>query len=153
MKKLRYTLFFMVSLCLFSACGMYEQDDFDTPFVRIAYQESDNISITYNTKKAYAYYVYLSSKPLSKALEVEYEVEIGDGLTEGVDYQMITKGGTLTFLTGIYSMPIWIQWLPNTLDPTKDNSIRITLKSNNMGFNIGLPGPDHNQSTLTITKK
>lgn len=153
MKKLRYTLFFLVSLCLFSACGLYERDDFDTPFIRIAYQESDQITITSNTNKVYTYYVYLSSKPLNSNLSVEYDIEVGDGLVEGVDYQVLTKGSTLTFLTGIYSMPIRIQWLPHTVDVTKDNSVRIVLKSNSLGINIGLPGPDQNQSTLTITKQ
>jgi len=132
---------------------MYERDDYDTPFIRISYLESDSVTITANTNKPYTYYVYLSSSALDKALEVEYDVEVGNGLVEGRDYQLLTKGNKLTFPTGIYSMPIRIQWLPSILDPTKNNSVRIVLKSNNMGFNIGFPGPNHNQSTLTITKK
>jgi hypothetical protein len=148
----RYTFVLGSILSLLTSCGLTEQEDFDTPFVRISYQESDKITMTSNTRKTYAYYVYLSSKPLSQNLEVTYDIEIGNGLTQGVDYEILTTGTKLTFPTGIYTMPIWIQWLPNTVDTLKNNTLRIVLKSNNLGISNGFPGPDHVQSSLTITK-
>ena len=59
------------------------------------------------------YSVYLSSKPLTENLEVNYQVIVGDGLKSGVDFELVTKGSTLTFLPGIYDMPIRIRWMPN----------------------------------------
>jgi hypothetical protein len=152
MNRYRYAFILASFLSLLTACGLTEQENFDTPFVRIAYQESDKITMTSNTRKTYAYYVYLSSKPLTQNLEVNFDIEVGNGLTRGVDYDILTTGTNLTFPTGIYTMPIWIQWLPNPVDTLKNNTLKIVLKSNNLGFSNGFPGRDHNQSTLTITK-
>ena len=98
------------------------------------------------------YNVYLSSPASTETVTVTYEIEVGDGLQDGRDYKILTEGNTLTFLPGIYDMPIRVQWYPNPVDPEKDNSITIRLISNDKGYDIGLPGPDKNQSVFTITK-
>ena len=99
------------------------------------------------------YSVYLSSKPLTENLEVNYQVIVGDGLKSGVDFELVTKGSTLTFLPGIYDMPIRIRWMPNHLDENKDNTITIRLTGNNQGLTMGLPGPDGLQRELVIEKQ
>ena len=97
--------------------------------------------------------MYLSSKPLTENLEVNYQVIVGDGLKSGVDFELVTKGSTLTFLPGIYDMPIRIRWMPNHLDENKDNTITIRLTGNNQGLTMGLPGPDGLQRVLVIEKQ
>lgn len=115
--------------------------------------EASSTTVSAKANTVGTYNVYLSSARPSQPIEVTYEIVVGDGLQQGVDYNLITTGNVLTFYPGIYDMPIRIQWLPNeNIDLTKDNTVKIVLLSNNKGYNIGLPGPDHNQSVFTITK-
>lgn len=146
------SLFPILLLILFSGCNKNEIEVFDHPFIHIMYEGASSITVSSKATVLKEYNIYLSSKPLSQDLIVDYEVVVGDGLQEGVDFEMITQGNSLTFLPGIYEMPVRIKWLPNTLDPSKDNSLIIRITGNNLGFTIGLPGPDHNQTELVITK-
>ena len=98
------------------------------------------------------YNVYMSTPATNETVTVTYEVIAGDGLKEGVDYKLLNKENSLTFLPGIYDMPIRIQWMSHAVDPTKDNTLKIKLVSNDKGYAIGLPGPAQLQSVLTITK-
>jgi len=144
-------LLFPLVLLLVS-CGIEEQKPYQTPFVHIMFQEASESTISSLANVSKDYMVYLSSAPLSRNLEVYYEIQVGDGLQEGRDFERITVSDTLVFLTGIYDMPIRIKWLIHPLDLTKNNTLKIILKGNNLGINLGLPGPDHNQSVFTITK-
>lgn len=137
---------------LLVSCGIEEQVPYQTPFIHIMYQESSETTISSLVHAPNAYMVYLSAAPLNRKLEVYYEIQVGDGLQEGRDFERLTLSDTLVFLNGIYDMPIRIQWLPSPLDLTKDNTLKIILKGNNLGINLGLPGPDHKQSVFTITK-
>ena len=75
------------------------------------------------------------------------------GLTEDVDYKVVTTANPLVFLPGINDMPIRIRWLKNPVDPTKDNTVTIRLTGNSKGYNLGFPGPDHVQSEVVIEKR
>jgi len=98
------------------------------------------------------YYIYLSTPKFDEDVQVEYEMVIGSGLKSGVDYELLNPGNSVTFLPGIYEMPIRIRWIANPIDPSKNNSIKINLISNNKGYTIGLPGPDQLQKSFIITK-
>ena len=136
-----------------SSCGQEEHEPYDHPFIHIMYNEGSFVEIDSEAIAIGEYSVYLSSKPLKQNLEVVYEIIVGDGLTEGVDFDIINQGNKLTFLPGIYDMPIRIQWKNHRLpDTTKDNTLKIVLISNNQGFTMGLPGPDQLQKSLIITK-
>ena len=57
------------------------------------------------------------------------------------------------FPTGVYYIPIRVRWISNTIDITKNNTMTITLVStNNPDVVIGMPGPDHFQRQMVITK-
>jgi len=142
----------LLLILLFSACNKNEIEVYDNPFVHIMYEGASSVKVSSKANVLKEYNIYLSSKPLSQNLVVNYEVVVGDGLKEGIDFEMITQGNSLTFLPGIYEMPVRIKWLPNELDPLKDNSMVIRITDNNLGFTIGLPGPANNQSELKITK-
>ena len=90
---------------------------------------------------------------LTTALVVNYEIVVGDGLQEGVDYELVTTGNQLTFEPGIYDMPIRIKWLAHPVDETKDNTLTIRLTGNSQSLHLGVPGPDGLQKQLVIEKK
>lgn len=139
---------------LFSGCASDRPEVFDNPYVYIANDKGmSNVTVLSDMNAVNTYSVFLSSKALDRNLTVRYEVIVGDGLQPGVDFQMVTEGNTLTFLPGIYDMPIRVRWIPHKVDPSKDNTLIIRLISSDPVVNMGFPGPDHNQSELVITKK
>lgn len=144
----------LAALLLFAACEKDESIVFDQPFVRIATSTGGSTTVVLSdVKNVNTYTVYLSSRPQTQNLEVNYEIVVGDGLTAGVDYEVVTPGNTLTFLPGIYSMPIRIRWMEHVVDPTKDNTLTIRLTGNSRGYTLGYPGPDHNQRQVVIEKR
>lgn len=103
--------------------------------------------------EVYSYYVKVCSTPLEEDLDVYFEVEAGDGLTDGVDYKFQKKVYTVTIPKGKYSAPIRVIYYGNPVDPTKDNTITIRLTGTSAGsFTIGYPGPSAKYSTHVITK-
>lgn len=144
---------FLFLMLLTTACGLNENDSYDLKYIHIMLNEASTTTVSAKARTTGSYNVYLSSGNFKESVEVTYKIEVGAGLQQGLDYNILTPGNKLTFLPGIFDMPIRIQWLPNeNLDPTKDNSIKITLVSNNKGYAIGFPGPDHIQSSFIITK-
>ncbi|MDR2627669.1 MAG: hypothetical protein LBC40_06520 [Dysgonamonadaceae bacterium] len=141
--------------CLFCACGLDEQEPYNHPFIRITNDNGQTVfEIDRNADYTATYYIYLSSAPLKENLTVRYEIIVGNGLTEGLDYEVINRSRDIVFLPGIYDMPVRIHWLPNeNLEETKDNSLTIRLISNSMNFTMGLPGPDQLQQKVIITKR
>jgi hypothetical protein len=139
-------------LLLFTSCGLDENPLYDLKFIHIMVNESSTVRVSVKANMIATYSVYLSAPASTETVTVTYEIIVGDGLKEGVDYKLLNSNNTLTFLPGIYDMPIRIQWIANPVDTSKDNTIKIKLISNDKGYAIGLPGSAQNQSELTITK-
>ncbi len=153
MRKYRLLKFIMIlSAGLFFSCGQDEHEPYDHPFIHIMYNDASTVEVSQGADYTATYNIYLSSAPLKQNLEVTFDIVAGGGLVEGVDYEMVTKSRTLVFLPNIYDMPVRVHWKPHVLDENKDNTLKIVLVSNNMGFTMGLPGPSQNQKTLTIKK-
>lgn len=153
MKTNRFTIFLSLIGMLFAvSCGLDEVPTYDLKFVHIMNDNASEINVSAKANTVGTYNVYLSSKETKEEVNVTYEIIIGSGLKENVDYKILTKGNTITFLPGIYDMPIRIQWLANPVDKAKDNTIKIKLISSDQNYNIGLPGPDKKQSEFKITK-
>lgn len=151
---MRQLYIFVIMVCLFSSCTTDEKDPFDESFIHIMSDTgASEIVVGSDVNNINTYSIYLSSKSLSENVVVTYEITVGNGLKNGVDYELLTKGNALTFLPGIYDMPIRIQWKPNRVDEAKDNTITIRLVENNLGLTMGLPGPDGLQRELVIEKK
>ena len=139
---------------VFTACGDDGPDVFDQPFVRIATESGASTQVVVsNGRSVGTYMVYLSSRPITDSLEVSYEIIVGDGLQEDVDYKVVTPQNPLVFLPGIYDAPIRIRWLKHPVDPAKDNTVSIRLTGNSKGYTLGYPGPDHLQTEVTIEKR
>ncbi|MBD5180634.1 MAG: hypothetical protein HDT01_04975 [Bacteroidales bacterium] len=135
-----------------SSCS--KDEPFDHPFIHIvADNGASRVIVNSDVNNVNSYNVYVSSKALTSNLVVNYEILVGDGLQAGRDFELVNPGNTLTFLPGIYDMPIRIRWKPNKVNPTKNNTLTIRLTGNNQGFTLGLPGPDELQRELVIEKK
>ena len=139
---------------LFSSC---EKDKpYDHPFVYIiqaddaAYAATSTVSSQATVVRTYN--ISLSSKELSENLIVDYSFNVGDGLKAGIDFERVTTGNQIVFVPGVYSMPIRIRWLPNEIDPLKDNTITIRIENTSLGFTVGFPGPDQLSRQHTIRK-
>ena len=156
---------FGIWLCVLGAmlcsCEKHEVI-FDHPFIYI----TDNSTNTTSSAEVDSegsfettYAVILSSRTLESELLVNYDLEPGNGLQEGVDYELLSPK-QLVFPVGLYVNVIHIRWLPRRVDdsvdaggrPVKDNSVKIVLKSNSMNFTMGYPGPDKLNSYSTSTK-
>lgn len=152
MKK-NISYIYIVVVMLMTGCGKEEYKPFDEAFIHIMSNNQSTETVNYMANATRTYNIYLSSKPLKSNLEVNFQITAGNGLKEGVDYEILTNGNSVLFLPGIYDMPLRIRWIANPLlDSSKDNTLTITLTGNNQNINIGLPGPDHNQSKFIITK-
>ena len=151
MKKIIVMLLALVALC---GCQNEEFEGFDMPFVKVTTTTGASQTVVLsNVNNINTYVVSVSSKMLTTALVVNYEIVVGDGLQEGVDYELLTTGNQLTFEPGIYDMPIRIKWLAHPVDETKDNTLTIRLTGNSQNLQLGVPGPDGLQKQLVIEKK
>ena len=154
MRQLNIILWCLAALWTVTSCSKEEKEPFGTPFVHVATDTGlSRVVVKSDVNNINTYHVYVSTAPLIRNLEVNYRLIVGDGLKAGVDFELVTKGSVLTFLPGIYDMPIRIRWLPNRVDETKDNTLTIRLEGNNQGLNLGLPGPDGLQRELVIVKE
>lgn len=147
-------LILLLSILTLVSCDKDEAVTFKQPFLRVASATgSSNVVVRSNVKNVNTYYIYLSSEPLTANLEVNYEVIVGDGLQAGVDFELLNTTNAVTFLPGIYEMPVRVRWLEHTVDPSKDNTLTIRLVSNSLNITMGYPGPDALQHELIITKE
>ncbi|MBQ0144868.1 MAG: hypothetical protein KBS78_06825 [Bacteroidales bacterium] len=98
-------------------------------------------------------YVSLIAPPLGETLTVDYEITAGNGLVEGVDYKLLSSKKSVSIANGVTRMPIRIAFMPTPADKSKDNTLKIELKSCSMpSIKIGYPGPSKRFSTHVITK-
>lgn len=154
MKANRIIIFLsLIGMVFILSCEKNENPTYHLKFVHIMDNNASETTVSSRANTVGTYNVYLSSKETKEPVTVTYEIVIGNGLVENIDYEILTKGNTLTFLPGIYDMPIRIQWLSNPIDKSKDNTIEIKLIStDHQDFSVGMPGPDKVQSKFKITK-
>lgn len=150
MKKIFCLLTLALALC---ACHEEEFDGYDHPFVSIATEtgEFSTVVLT-NVNNINTYTVHVSSRPLTVPLQVGYEVVAGEGLTEGVDYAMLSQERMLTFEPGVLDMPVRVKWLAHPVY-SADNTLTIRLVSVSQPMSIGMPGPAAKGRQLVIEKK
>lgn len=147
-------LSFLGVLATLTGCNEDRETVVNPPFVYFMLEDGTSQTVVNSDVNAInTYYVYLSAEAQKRALEVNYEVIVGNGLTEGVDYLFLTPGKSLTFQPGVYDMPIRIKWLPNPVSTDKDNSLTIRLTGSSRNYTLGVPGPDHKNKELIITKQ
>lgn len=148
----RLAIILMVAI-FSSGCSKEDFEPYDVPYLHIMKDGMAKETVSSVANFLGDYKIYLSSKPLDEMLLVQFSIAVGDGLVEGVDYELVTAVNSLAFLPGIYDMSIRIKWLPHPVDPSKDNTLTIRLEGNSQDITMGLPGPDEYQRCFVITKQ
>jgi len=152
MKK---TVLYLLTLCLLGLSGCAKHEIiFDHPFIYITDKhEAMTSTINCMGSTIEAYTVYFSSKMPNKDIEVYFDIVIGAGLVEGVDFNVLTPpSAPLTFPNGTFQREIRVQWFAHTVDRSKDNTLKIILTGNSENHTLGMPGPSQNFIHHTITK-
>lgn len=139
----------LAALALTGACNKIAT--FDGAFVAFDTAKSSVVSIDAEGEFTGSYTVHYTGPKPSAPIVVSFAVTCGDGLSEGIDYKVVTVGGKITFMPGIYEQVIKIDWLPHDIDETKDNTVTISLLSAE-GVTLGYPGPDRLMKDLVIRK-
>ncbi len=148
-----YILAALLSLLCLTGCELNKMKPYDQPFLTFTYNNSYSTSVDAEGTFDAQYFIHLSSRRLEEPLVVTVAAIPGDGLKEGVDYELISKGGKVTFYPGIYDIPVRIRWKKNIIDTSKDNSLTLRLESTSMDeVMLGVPGPAEKDRTLTIRK-
>lgn len=79
------SLYFILLISCLWACTTDEKEPYDTPFIHIMTDKGvSKVIVKSDVNNINTYSVYLSSKPLTENLEVNYQVIVGDGLKSGV---------------------------------------------------------------------
>lgn len=139
-----------------SGCHKLEYKVYDNPYVYIVYsgdgamsEMSTIISMAITSRN---YDVCISSKTQEKPIVVKYQVIVGDGLAEGVDYELPVRSDTLTFNPGVFKRSITIDFKRHKVDKTKDNTITLKIVGSDPEMQIGLPGEKPSNTFHTIKK-
>jgi len=135
-----------------TSCNKEVSTPYDNPFFYIHVNQASEINVQAARSETVPYTVYFSTKLQYEPIDLTYEVIVGDGLKEGIDFELLNKENKLKFKPGYFEMPIEIRWIKNPIDETKDNSLTIKLLNNSKNLTVGLPGPDKKQSSLKIVK-
>lgn len=159
----RRILYFIASIFTLTLLGSCEEHEiiFDHPFVFVTDNEqftSGKAQVDSRGKFEQSYAIILSSKTLDEDLVVTYDLQVGSGLKEGVDFELLSPK-SVVFPIGLYQNVIHIKWLPHELeegaddmDNIKRNSVSIVLTGASKDITLGYPGPAKKNSVYTITK-
>lgn len=99
------------------------------------------------------YYFQLVSESLDETLTVDFDIIVGDGLKEGVDFVLQKDVRSIDFEPGVFKKPFRINYLSHAVDPSKDNTITIRIKStSDSSVRVGYPGPKAKFSQHVIEK-
>ncbi|MGN0202838.1 MAG: hypothetical protein ACI399_08060 [Candidatus Cryptobacteroides sp.] len=160
MKNILSAIILALPLMVLQGCGKHEEVYFDTPFVTISDKSKLTTSMTIdkdgnNILTELCVSVNVSREKFTEAISIEYELIVGDGLEEGVDFkiQASTKS-PLTFEPGIYDLPVRILWYKtDTFDESKDNSLVLRLASSSLpDMVLGYPGPNEVRRSFRFEK-
>lgn len=153
---------FMAAL-LCCGCDWHKDVYFDTPFAYI-FDNAGGSSATIDSRfgkgvesvlTELKVSISVSEERFSEPVSIEYEVIVGNGLKEGIDYKIQpSTASPLTFSPGTYSLPIRIMWLKTeTPDSSKDNTLTIKLSGSSVpDMELGYPGPSHKGQSYVFTK-
>ena len=153
----RKTIFLTLALLAAVSCQKQQYVIYDNPYVYVYYSNDSSLSetssvLSMSNNLQRTYNVCLSSRRRDTPLTVSYEIVVGDGLTEGVDFEMVTEGSSVTFEPDTYVQPITIKYLRRKVDKTQDNTITIRLTGADSEMQLGIPGAVPKNVTHTIKK-
>jgi len=145
----------IASVLLLAACSDRPDRLFSDFFVCVQDENGSERSRVLSTSGGLVvtYYFQLVSEVLDETLTVDFDIIVGDGLTEGVDYVLQRDIRSIDFEPGVFKKPFRINYLSHAVDPSKDNTITIRLKStSSSSVRVGYPGPNAKFSQHVIEK-
>lgn len=158
MNSMKKYLFIILAFLAFISCEKQQYIIFDHPYVFVKYandpgnaETSTVLSMSNNLTRSYDFCI--SSKTPEHPITVYYEIEVGDGLTEGIDYELLDEGNSVTFEPGVFTQSISIKYLRRKIDKSQDNSITIRITGSDPVMDIGVPGENPRNTFHKITKK
>ncbi|MCQ2164711.1 MAG: hypothetical protein MJZ04_05960 [Bacteroidales bacterium] len=152
MKKIIYMIAAALMLC---GCNDNVSKVFDDYFVYIVDEYGASTSKIEETADdlTMTYYICLVAPTLDSDVTVGFEVTCGDGLKEGVDFEVAKSAREVTISRGVARMPVRITFNEKRIDPARDNTVTIRLTDvDRDGISLGYPGPSALFSAHTITK-
>lgn len=147
----RYMAILMMAV-LYTGCHINEMKVFEDYYM--AFDTSKSSSTTVNEAGEFSgnYVIHFCTVRRDGPVSVTVEVIPGDGLKENVDYRVMTQP-VVTFAPGVYDKTFIVEWLPNPIDASKDNSLTLRLKEcSDASVILGMPGPDENFRSVRIYK-
>ena len=155
MKAIRYILV-LVALLMAASCSDRPDDLYFKDFF-VCVQDENGVSssrvLASSNNLVMTYYFQLVSEKRDTPLKVDFDIIVGDGLTQGVDYVLQRDIRSIEFEPGVYKKPFRINFKSNAVDPSKDNTITIQItKVSDSGIMIGYPGPNAKFSNHVIEK-
>jgi len=155
MKAIRYILV-LAALLMAASCSDRPDDLYFKDFF-VCVQDENGVSssrvLASSNNLVMTYYFQLVSEKRDTPLKVDFDIIVGDGLTEGVDYVLQRDIRSIEFEPGVYKKPFRINYLSHAVDPSKDNTITIKITGvSDSGVRIGYPGPNAKFSNHVIEK-
>ncbi len=160
---IRKFLGILAAALLCCGCEWHEDVLFDTPFASV-FDNAGGSSSTIDSRfgkgvesilSELKVSISVSEDHFSEPISIEYEVIVGDGLKEGVDFRIQpSTASPLMFSPGTYTLPVRILWLKtDTPDSSKDNTLTIRLSGSSLeGMVLGYPGPARKGLSFVFTK-
>lgn len=147
----------IIALFALISCEEPQYMIFDHPYVFVKYAADAGLSettsvLSMSNNLVRSYNFCLSSKTPDSPITVFYEITHGDGLTEGVDYELMNEGNSVTFEPGTFVVPISIKFLRRKVDKNQDNTLTIRITGTDPVMDIGIPGSTPKNVFHTIKK-
>ncbi|SKB40946.1 hypothetical protein SAMN05660841_00371 [Sphingobacterium nematocida] len=152
MKKISRVIVVLLLSVMMISCNKELVKPYDHPFFYIHVAQASEINVQASRNEVVDYKVFFSTKLQYEPIKLQYEIIVGDGLKEGVDFEVLSNRSELVFKPGYFELPITIRWKANPLNPSANNYVIIRLLNNDKGITVGLPGPDKKQTELKINK-
>ena len=104
MNKTRLLYMFVMALMLtLSSCDKDETIYMTEPYIWLKSESGlSNIVVKSDVKNINTYSIILSAGQQKENLTVNYEITVGDGLQQGVDFEIVTEGNSITFFIRKY---------------------------------------------------
>ena len=151
MKNLKIFALSLLSLTM-ASCHLNDFKEFSDYYIAFEPGSSSSTVINEAGSVVGQYMIHFCTVKRDDTVSVEIEVEAGDGLTEGIDYKVVSPT-SVKFVPGVYDKAFIIEWLPHELDPAKDNSLTLRLSAcSDDGIILGMPGPSKRNISIKITK-
>lgn len=157
MSKMKRLIYIVLAIMAMSSCTKIQYKVYDNPYVYVKFagdlgqSETSNVmAMSNNLERTYNF--CLSSKKLDYPLTVYYEITVGDGLTEGVDFEILSEDRSVVIEPGEFIQGFVIKYLRRKVDKTQDNTLTIRITKTEPEINIGIPGSTPSNVTHTIKK-